>query len=155
MAHTVDCPPKGTRRIAAARGTTLRGLSTGDKRFTRGMAPRADADPLPFAVMAFNHRELEESITHLESVDAARVVSEGPRVTEVHVIAAPGKPAKQVVRDVQSLAMASRTGRRMKYAVMSTNTNRNDRIVACSSFGSILVAALIAVSWEFAQRLTR
>ena len=56
--------------------------------------------------MAFNHRELEESITHLESVDAARVVSEGPRVTEVHVIAAPGKPAKQVVRDVQSLAMA-------------------------------------------------
>jgi len=56
--------------------------------------------------MAFNHRELEESITHLESVDAARVVSEGPRVTEVHVIAATGKPAKQVVRDVQSLAMA-------------------------------------------------
>lgn len=56
--------------------------------------------------MAFNHRELEESITHLDSVDAARVVSEGPRVTEVHVIAAPGKPAKQVVRDVQSLAMA-------------------------------------------------
>jgi hypothetical protein len=70
------------------------------------MAPRADTDPLPFAVMAFNHRELEESITHLESVDAARVVSDGPRVTEVHVIAAPGKPAKQVVRDVQSLAMA-------------------------------------------------
>ena len=70
------------------------------------MAPRADAKPLPFAVMAFNHRELEESITHLDSVDAARVVSEGPRVTEVHVIAAPGKPAKQVVRDVQSLAMA-------------------------------------------------
>jgi len=56
--------------------------------------------------MAFNHRELEESITHLESVDAARVVSEGSRVTEVHVIAATGKPAKQVVRDVQSLAMA-------------------------------------------------
>jgi hypothetical protein len=56
--------------------------------------------------MAFSHRELEESITRLESVDAARVVTEGPRVTEVHVIAAPGKPAKQVVRDIQSLAMA-------------------------------------------------
>ncbi len=56
--------------------------------------------------MAFNHRELEESITHLDSVDAARVVTDGPRVSEVHVIAAPGKPAKQVVRDVQSLAMA-------------------------------------------------
>ena len=70
------------------------------------MAPLADTDPLPFSVMAFNHRELEESITRLDSVDAARVVSDGPRVTEVHVIAAPGKPAKQVVRDVQSLAMA-------------------------------------------------
>ncbi|MEN8113076.1 MAG: hypothetical protein ABFS21_01710 [Actinomycetota bacterium] len=56
--------------------------------------------------MAFSHRELEESITHLESVDAARVVTEGPRVIEVHVIAATGKPAKQVVRDIQSLAMA-------------------------------------------------
>jgi len=56
--------------------------------------------------MAFNHRELEESITHLDSVDAARVVADGARITEVHVIAAPGKPAKQVVRDVQSLAMA-------------------------------------------------
>ena len=56
--------------------------------------------------MAFNHRELEESITHLDSVDAARVVADGPRITEVHVIAATGKAAKQVVRDVQSLAMA-------------------------------------------------
>ncbi|MEN8235182.1 MAG: hypothetical protein ABFR89_09705 [Actinomycetota bacterium] len=56
--------------------------------------------------MAFSHRELEESITHLESVDAARVVTEGPRVTEVHVIAAAGKQAKHVVRDIQSLAMA-------------------------------------------------
>jgi len=61
---------------------------------------------LPFAPMAFNHRELEESISHLDSVDAARVVTDGPRVTEVHVIASPGKAAKQVVRDVQSLAMA-------------------------------------------------
>ena len=56
--------------------------------------------------MAFNHRELEESISHLDSVDAARVVTDGPRVTEVHVIASSGKAAKQVVRDVQSLAMA-------------------------------------------------
>lgn len=56
--------------------------------------------------MAFSHRELEESITHLDSVDAARVVTDGPRVTEVHVIAAAGKQAKQVVRDIQSLAMA-------------------------------------------------
>jgi len=70
------------------------------------MTPRPAAKRLPFAAMAFNHRELEESITHLDSVDAARVVTDGPRIAEVHVIAGAGKPAKQVVRDVQSLAMA-------------------------------------------------
>ena len=56
--------------------------------------------------MAVNFRELEEGLTRLESVDAARVVNQGDRITEVHVIAAAEKPAKQVVRDVQSLSMA-------------------------------------------------
>lgn len=55
---------------------------------------------------AARYQELEESITRLDSVDAARVVSAGGKITEVHVIAATEKPAKQVVRDVQSLAMA-------------------------------------------------
>ncbi len=50
--------------------------------------------------------ELEESLTRLESVDAVRVVSDMGKVAEVHVLAAAQKPAKQVVRDVQSLAMA-------------------------------------------------
>jgi hypothetical protein len=50
--------------------------------------------------------ELEESLTRLESVDAVRVVAEAGKVAEVHVLAAAQKPAKQVVRDVQSLAMA-------------------------------------------------
>ncbi|MDJ0792219.1 MAG: hypothetical protein QNJ71_10020 [Acidimicrobiia bacterium] len=56
--------------------------------------------------MPVNFRELEEGLTRLESVDAARVVNQGDRITEVHVIAAAEKPAKQVVRDVQSLSMA-------------------------------------------------
>lgn len=56
--------------------------------------------------MSVNFKELEEGLTRLESVDAARVVNQGGTVTEVHVIAAADKPAKQVVRDVQSLAMA-------------------------------------------------
>lgn len=99
-------PPKDTRHIAAARDTTLKAMARSDKCFTLSKTPLPDSDRLPFAVMAFNHRELEESITHLDSVDAARVVTDGSRVSEVHVIAAPGKPAKQVVRDVQSLAMA-------------------------------------------------
>ena len=50
--------------------------------------------------------ELEESLTRLESVDAVRVVSGSGKIAEVHVLAGAKKPAKQVVRDVQSLAMA-------------------------------------------------
>src|SRR5690606_17740501 len=42
----------------------------------------------------------------------------------------------------QSLAMALRTGRRMKYAAIRMKTNANDRRVAFSSCRSILVAAL-------------
>lgn len=99
-------PPKGTHHIAAVRNTRLEGTRQPDKGFALLKTPLPVAFRLPFASMAFNHRELEESITHLDSVDAARVVTDGPRVSEVHVIAAPGKPAKQVVRDVQSLAMA-------------------------------------------------
>jgi hypothetical protein len=56
--------------------------------------------------MAVNFRELEENLTRMDSVDAARVVHQGSTITELHVIAASDKPAKQVVRDVQSLAMA-------------------------------------------------
>jgi hypothetical protein len=51
--------------------------------------------------------DLEDTLRRLPSVRAASVVT-GPDAvpTEVHVLAAPGKPAKQVVRDVQSLALA-------------------------------------------------
>ena len=53
-----------------------------------------------------NFEELEETLARLDSVDAVRVVGDGTKVAEVHVVATPSKPAKQVVRDVQSLAMA-------------------------------------------------
>ncbi len=53
-----------------------------------------------------NHQELEETLSRLDSVDAVRVVTDGDRVAEVHILAATSKPPKQVVRDVQSLAMA-------------------------------------------------
>jgi hypothetical protein len=56
--------------------------------------------------MSVNFRELEEGLTRLESVDAARVVNQGDKITEIHIIAASDKPSKQVARDVQSLAMA-------------------------------------------------
>ena len=51
--------------------------------------------------------EFEEALRRVPGIRAASVVT-GPdaKPTEVHVLAAPGKPAKQVVRDVQSVAMA-------------------------------------------------
>jgi hypothetical protein len=51
-------------------------------------------------------RELEETLCRLPAVDAVRIVHDRDRISEVHVLASPAKPAKQVVRDVQSLAMA-------------------------------------------------
>lgn len=53
------------------------------------------------------YAELEETLCRLTTVDAVRVVADNGSIAEVHVLASPGKPAKQVVRDVQSLAMAS------------------------------------------------
>jgi hypothetical protein len=51
--------------------------------------------------------ELEDSLRAIPGVRAASVVTGADaRPTEVHVLANPGKPAKQVVRDVQSVAMA-------------------------------------------------
>lgn len=50
---------------------------------------------------------LEQTLLRIPGVEAARIVMNGPQPAEVHVVALPGKPAKQVVRDVQSVAMAS------------------------------------------------
>jgi hypothetical protein len=51
--------------------------------------------------------DLEDALRSLPGVQAVSVVtSASGEPTEVHVLAAPGKAAKQVVRDVQSLAMA-------------------------------------------------
>lgn len=53
-----------------------------------------------------NLRDFEEKVRRLPGVEAARVVTEGGAVTEVHVLTGMAKAAKQVVRDVQSLAQA-------------------------------------------------
>src|SRR4051812_49971561 len=51
--------------------------------------------------------DLEDALRSLPGVQAVSVVTSGTgEPTEVHVLAVPGKAAKQVVRDVQSLAMA-------------------------------------------------
>jgi hypothetical protein len=50
--------------------------------------------------------ELEETLARLPSINAVRIATEGERITEVHVLASPEKAPKQVVRDVQTLALA-------------------------------------------------
>jgi hypothetical protein len=50
--------------------------------------------------------ELEETLARLPSINAVRIAADGDRVSEVHVIASPEKAPKQVVRDVQTLALA-------------------------------------------------
>lgn len=49
---------------------------------------------------------LQEKIGRLEGVEAARVVAANGHVDEIHVLARRNKPAKQLVRDVQSLCQA-------------------------------------------------
>ncbi len=52
--------------------------------------------------------ELERELCRLPEVSAARVVTDDiGRPTEVHILASGAKHAKQVVRDVQSVALAS------------------------------------------------
>jgi hypothetical protein len=51
-------------------------------------------------------QELEETLARLPSIHAVRLAGDRERIREVHVLAAPEKAAKQVVRDVQTLAMA-------------------------------------------------
>jgi hypothetical protein len=51
--------------------------------------------------------ELEDAVRRIQGVRAASVITLGDgRPTEIHVLAAPGRAPKQIVRDIQSLAMA-------------------------------------------------
>ena len=52
--------------------------------------------------------ELEHELCRVAEITAARVVADGDgRISEVHILSLPHKHAKQVVRDVQSVAMAT------------------------------------------------
>jgi hypothetical protein len=52
--------------------------------------------------------EVEREICRLPDVSIVRMVAEPDgRISEVHVVAHPGKHPKQIVRDVQSIALAS------------------------------------------------
>jgi hypothetical protein len=49
---------------------------------------------------------LQEKISRIDGVEAARIVSDNGKIEEIHVLARRNKPAKQLVRDVQSLGQA-------------------------------------------------
>ncbi len=52
--------------------------------------------------------DIEREICRLPDVQIARIVAEADgRISEVHIVAHPGKHPKQIVRDVQSIALAS------------------------------------------------
>lgn len=83
--------------------------------------------PVDYIDMAMNYQELEETLGRLTVVDAVRVVGKNGDISEVHVLASSGKPAKQVVRDVQSLAMAT-FGLAIDRRVVSVVQIENDEI---------------------------
>src|SRR5919112_1665700 len=52
--------------------------------------------------------EVEAALVRIPEVTAARIVADATgRIVEVHILSLPHKHAKQVVRDVQSVAMAT------------------------------------------------
>jgi hypothetical protein len=67
--------------------------------------PHADGEGLGEEI---DYRAVERELCRLPDLSAARIVSDSAgRPLEVHVLALPGKRPKQLVRDVQSVAMAS------------------------------------------------
>jgi hypothetical protein len=90
----------------------------------------------------------EDEIRSLPAIRAARVISTaGGRISEVHVVADGGKSAKQLVRDVQTLAQAT-FGLEIDHRVVSI-VQFEDRTVETSAPRPVL--ANITVSVESAQ----
>ena len=78
--------------MPAAGVTSMRGC--------KGCAPSSGK------LVGMNFGDLEEAICQVPSVSAVRVVGKRGAIEEVHVISTATKAPKQVVRDVQSIALA-------------------------------------------------
>jgi hypothetical protein len=65
--------------------------------------PDADSGPLDEDLIL----DIERELVRLPEVEIARLVLDDGRLTEVHIVANAAKHPKQVVRDVQSVALAS------------------------------------------------
>jgi hypothetical protein len=104
--------------------------------------PRSGSD----AAVGTDHEleDLERELCRLPDVSAARIVADGVgRPTEVHILALPGKHAKQVVRDVQSVALASfglELDRRIVSVVqLGANGNGDPKPVAAPVFRPVIL----------------
>ena len=93
--------------------------------------------------------ELERELCRLPEVSAARIVTDVTgRPTEVHILATSGKHAKQVVRDVQSVALASfgiELDRRIVSVVQLNGNGETDATLA-AAFRPVLVHVAAEVS---------
>ncbi len=82
--------------------------------------------------------EVERELCRLDEVSIARIVADSVgRITEVHILANPGKHPKQIVRDVQSVALASfgvEIDRRVVSVVQLGRDGDGDALVPGSAF---------------------
>lgn len=60
----------------------------------------------------------EAAIAALRGVEAVRILADGESIREIHVLSTSNRPAKQIVRDVQSV-LVTRFGREIDYRVVS------------------------------------
>jgi hypothetical protein len=67
---------------------------------------------------------VEEALRALRDVDDVRIQSEGETIREVHVVSSSQRPAKQIVRDIQSLIQA-RFNRSLDHRVVSVAFTRS------------------------------
>lgn len=63
-------------------------------------------------------QKAEAAVTSLRGVEAVRILAEGETIREIHVLSTSSRPAKQIVRDVQSV-LVTRFGREIDYRVVS------------------------------------
>jgi hypothetical protein len=63
-------------------------------------------------------QKAETAVTELRGVEAVRILADGEVIREIHVLSTSNRPAKQIVRDVQSVLL-TRFGREIDYRVVS------------------------------------
>jgi hypothetical protein len=93
-------------------------------------------------------RELERELCRLPDISAARiVVDEAGLPAEVHVLALPGKHPKQVVRDIQSVALASfgiELDRRIVSVVQFGAEGQRAKMAGIAAAGRPVIAGIAA-----------